>query len=71
MLIRVIRDYNTGNYISSYVEEYPYTGWVYTTHNLSEAMRINSTQMAIEMKKFLRGIRGDWHFDYKEYSNFE
>jgi hypothetical protein len=38
MNIKVIKCIETGEYLESYYEEYPFTGWWYLTNDLSKAM---------------------------------
>lgn len=55
MYIKVIKCVETGEYIESYYEEYPFTGWWYHTKDLSKALVFRNTFHLIDVLKMLKG----------------
>ncbi len=55
MYIKVIKCVETGEYLESYYEEYPFTGWWYHTKDLSKALVFRNTFHLIDVLKMLKG----------------
>ena len=70
MYIKVIQCVETGEYLESYYEEYPYTGWWYLTKDLSKAMVFRNTFHLIGVLKMLKGSRKHYISISKEFTNF-
>ena len=60
MNIKVIKCIETGEYLESYYEEYPFTGWWYLTNDLSKAMVFRNTFHLIDVLKMVN--RGQNHY---------
>lgn len=54
MYIKVIKCVETGEYLESYYEEYPFTGWWYHTKDLSKALVFRNTFHLIDVLKMLK-----------------
>ena len=69
MNIKVIQCVETGKYLESYYEEYPFTGWWYLTKNISKAMVFRNTFHIIDVMKMLRGSQRHYIYKNIEYTN--
>ena len=61
MFIKVIKCLETGEYLESYYEEYPFTGWWYHTKDLSKALVFRNTFHLIDVLKMIR-MNGKYHY---------
>ncbi len=71
MNIKVIKCIETGEYLESYYEEYPFTGWWYLTKDLSKAMVFRNTFHLIDVLKMLKGSRFRYISTTEEFTNYE
>ena len=66
MYIKVIKCVETGEYLESYYEEYPFTGWWYHTKDLSKALVFRNTFHLIDVLKMLKGNNNYSYFSTTE-----
>jgi hypothetical protein len=72
MNIKVIKCIETGEYLESYYEEYPFTGWSYHTKDLSKAMVFRNTFHLIDVLKMLKKrSRFNYISTTEEFTNYE
>ena len=69
MYIKVIKCVETGEYLQSYYEEYPFTGWWYHTKNLSEALVFRNTFHLIDVLKMVNRSRNHYVSATEEFTN--
>jgi hypothetical protein len=69
MNIKVIKCVETGEYLESYVEEYPFTGWWYMTKDLSKALVFRNTFHLINVLKMLKRSQNHYTSITEEFTN--
>ena len=69
MNIKVIKCIETGEYLKSYYEEYPFTGWWYLTNDLSKAMVFRNTFHLIDVLKMVNGSQNHYISITEEFTN--